>query len=140
MHYFIPDLSYIDAIAMKFFYDWHEHKIFAFHGSLGSGKTTFISAVLKVMNVSDLQGSPTYPIINTYESLQYGTIYHADCYRLNNEQEAYDIGLDELLYESTSFVFIEWPEKIFSLLPPQTVHLTISVNASKERTLSIDNK
>jgi len=127
----------MDSMSEKFFQDWRKHKIFAFHGELGSGKTTFISALLKIMNVDNIQGSPTYSIINSYESQQYGTIYHADCYRINNIQEAYDIGFEELLYESDAYFFIEWPKNIESILPPHSININITVNASNERTLYV---
>src|SRR5690554_784793 len=82
------------------------HKIFAFKGEMGAGKTTFISYLAKAMGVVDEVSSPTYGYVNEYESPFYGTIYHFDLYRIEREEEAYDIGIEEYIY-GENIVFIE---------------------------------
>lgn len=102
-----------------------EKKIFAFYGSMGAGKTTFIQAICKVLGVEDNVSSPTFSIVNEYETKYRETIYHFDFYRLKDQQEAMDIGYEDYLY-SGNYVLIEWPEKIEELLPENSVYVQIS--------------
>ena len=97
---------------------------------MGTGKTTFISALLQAMGVEDIEGSPTYSLVNVYESKMYGRIYHFDLFRIESEEEALDIGIEEMLY-SNSYCFIEWPSKIDGLLPEDTVHVKMSLEGEK---------
>jgi tRNA threonylcarbamoyladenosine biosynthesis protein TsaE len=113
-----------------------DRKVFAFEAPMGAGKTTFILAVLKVMGVECMDGSPTYSLVNSYESATFGKIHHFDFYRLNSEIEALDIGLEEMLY-GKGYCFIEWPEKIQGLLPENTSWVQIHVNEKKERLISL---
>ena len=124
--------------AAKRFLDEFGHRTcFAFYAEMGSGKTTFISAVLKAMGVESLEGSPTYSLVNVYESPVYGKLFHFDLYRLKNEIEAYDIGIEEMLYGG-GICFIEWPEKIAEILPENTVSVYIRKNHDNSRTLKIE--
>lgn len=130
----IQDLPY----AAKTFLDKVGHrKIFAFDAEMGTGKTTFIIALLNAMGVEDAEGSPTYSLVNVYESQMFGKIYHFDLYRIEDESEALDIGLEEMLY-GDSICLIEWPEKIKSLLPDNTIWSYIRKNGDDSRTLTID--
>ncbi|HRN80523.1 MAG TPA: tRNA (adenosine(37)-N6)-threonylcarbamoyltransferase complex ATPase subunit type 1 TsaE [Ferruginibacter sp.] len=86
------------------------HRVFAFHGPLGAGKTTFIQSVCKALKVSDRVSSPTFSIINAYHSPEYGAVYHMDLYRLKSSTEALDAGVDEAI-QSGAICFIEWPDK-----------------------------
>jgi len=125
INYIISDLSSIDSVATQFLDDWKHQKVFAFQGILGAGKTTFITALLKKMGVVDLQGSPTYSIMHSYDSPTHGIVHHLDCYRIETQREAYEIGLEEL-FDSSDYCFIEWAQNITNFLPPNTVHVQIT--------------
>ena len=89
------------------------------------------------MGVRDAEGSPTYSLVNVYDSEMYGKIYHFDLYRIEDGTEALDIGLEEMVY-GDDICFIEWPEKVRDLLPHNTIWSYISVNEDGSRTLTID--
>lgn len=101
-------------------------KILALNGDMGVGKTTFIKSLCDIMGVKDEVTSPTFSLVNEYLSSEYGKIYHFDFYRIEDEEEAWNIGLDDYLY-SNAFCFIEWPEKIRNFIPPKTAELNISL-------------
>jgi tRNA threonylcarbamoyladenosine biosynthesis protein TsaE len=98
-------------------------KVLLFYGELGVGKTTLISEIVKELGCDTDVSSPTFSIVNEYE-VKDGLIYHFDFYRINNEEEVYDIGFEDYL-SSDHWIFIEWPEKISSLLPDNVneIHL-----------------
>jgi len=124
--------------AVKLFLDENkEVKVFAFKGQMGVGKTTFILSILKAMGVEDIEGSPTYSLVNSYESIAFGKVNHFDLYRLESEEEAYDIGIEEMLYND-AYCFIEWPEKIVSLLPDTTVWVNFQMNDNLERIVTFE--
>jgi len=104
---------------------------------MGSGKTTFILSVLKAMGIQDPDGSPTYSLVNTYESSMFGKVYHLDLYRLKDISETYDIGIEEVLYGG-GISFIEWPEKIESLLPENTLTVSVTVLEDQSRTINCE--
>lgn len=106
----IQQLDDIHEAAKEFLEKVGHWKVFAFQAEMGSGKTTFIQALLNCMGIEDPDGSPTYSLVNSYESPMYGKIYHFDLYRIESEEEAYDIGIEEMLY-GDGMCFIEWPEK-----------------------------
>ena len=119
----------------------HEpHRVFAFDGVMGAGKTTFIKQMVKEMGSMDIVNSPTFAIVNVYDVEQphKGEVYHFDCYRLKDIREAIDFGAEEYLY-SGNYCFIEWPEKIEALLPDDTVWVKIEPQENGERRLIIDN-
>ncbi|MRI63755.1 tRNA (adenosine(37)-N6)-threonylcarbamoyltransferase complex ATPase subunit type 1 TsaE [Ornithobacterium rhinotracheale] len=104
-----------------------------FRGEMGVGKTTLITAMLQTMQSEDEASSPTYALVNEYQTAK-GTVYHFDFYRINSEEEAYDMGWEEYAY-SGDFCFVEWPEKIENLLPEN--HHTINIeNHDGERHIS----
>ncbi len=115
-------------------------RVFAFEGQMGAGKTTFIKKLVEEMGSLDVVNSPTFAIVNVYDVEQpyRGEVYHFDCYRLNNIREAMDFGAEEYLY-SGRYCFIEWPEKIESLLPKETVWIKIELKENGDRLLSICN-
>lgn len=127
MKYIITDISQIDAAAAAFVKHIGERRIFAFYGEMGAGKTTFVKAVCQQLGVEDTVNSPTFAIVNEYDSpsLDY-PIYHFDFYRIKRLDEAYDIGAEDYFYGG-GLCFIEWPELIEPLLPEETVRVVIRV-------------
>ena len=116
--------------------------ILAFHGPVGVGKTTMIHALCDVKNVKDPVGSPTFSIINEYNFVEEGEekkIYHIDLYRLRDEQEAIRAGIEDCLFNK-HICLIEWPEKITSLLPHDTLHLYMEVVDANTRRMIIKDK
>jgi len=109
----------------------HSHVV-AFEAEMGAGKTTFISVLLKAMGVEDVDGSPTYGFVQSYQSPMFGTVHHFDMYRIESTVEAFDIGFEEYVY-SDAFCFIEWPSKVEELLPEDTILIKITVNSEGER-------
>ena len=99
--------------------------IFAFYGSMGAGKTTFIKAICEEMGVEDVITSPTFAIVNEYRSATSGElIYHFDFYRIKKQEEVYDMGYEDYI-ESGAVCFMEWPELIEELLPEDVVKVSI---------------
>ena len=115
------------------------HRVFAFDGVMGAGKTTFIKKLVEQMGSVDIVNSPTFAIVNVYDVEQpyKGEVYHFDCYRLKDLREAMDFGAEEYLY-SGNYCFIEWPEKIEALLPEDTVWVKIEPQENGERKLTIE--
>jgi len=122
---FVFTLTEINAVAQKIWDAYGSKKIWAFYAAMGSGKTTFIHALCEVLKVNGTVSSPTFAIINEYESDSAGTIYHMDWYRLKDEEEAINAGVEDVL-NSNSFCLIEWPEKAASLLPDDVLKITIT--------------
>ena len=91
------------------------------------GKTTFINGLLKLMSIEDHVSSPTFSIVNEYFSRDFGKVYHFDFYRIENEMEALDIGVEEI-FEENAYCFIEWPEKIDNLIPENCVSVHIELD------------
>lgn len=110
------------------------NKVILFHGEMGAGKTTFIKALSKALGVSEATSSPTFSLVNEYETENGDLIYHFDVYRLKDESEAYDMGIDEYLY-SGEWCFIEWAEKIPSLIPSEHSTITLKINKDGRRNL-----
>lgn len=126
----LPDLPKVAELLWPYI---HQHKIVVFHGEMGSGKTTLIASICKKAKVKDSISSPTFSIINEYES-QYGSIFHMDWYRLKDENEARNAGVEDVLY-SSNICLIEWPEKALQLLPNTTLNIYLSVIAENKRKL-----
>lgn len=138
------ELSYhlndIRKAASKFLDVSGDKRIFAFHGGMGIGKTTFIHAICDALGVKDVVGSPTYSLINEYifaGNSGPGKVYHIDLYRIKDEKEAMLAGVEDCFY-SEAYCFIEWPEKAGRLIPPETVHVYINVIDEKTRALNIE--
>ena len=113
-------------------------RVFAFHGNMGAGKTTFIKQLCEDMGTQDVVNSPTFAIVNVYDvqTPYSGEVYHFDCYRLKDLREAQDFGAEEYLY-SGNYCFIEWPEMIAPLLPEDTVQVRIEVQENGNRILTL---
>ena len=134
----INDLTTIRDAAKEFIAAMDDRTVFAFHGKMGAGKTTFIKAVCEELGVEDVINSPTFAIINEYRSEETGElIYHFDFYRINKLSEAEDIGTEDYFF-SGALGFIEWPEKIEELLPGDVVEVNITENADGTRTVEFD--
>lgn len=130
------EISDINRVARMFIDQIGENTVFAFNGSMGAGKTTFIKAVCEELGVEDVINSPTFAIVNEYETKNGNLIYHFDCYRLKSVEEALNFGAEDYLY-SGNLCFIEWPEKIDALLPENTVFVNIKVLSDTKRAIEI---
>ena len=134
----IQTLNDISQAAHTFVENMGDKKIFAFYGDMGAGKTTFIKAVCKQLGVTDVVNSPTFAIVNEYPLPQNGKyIYHFDFYRIKKESEIYDLGYEDYFY-SDNICFLEWPELVEDILPPETVRIRIHVMSDGSRTLIIE--
>ena len=112
------------------------YKVWLFRGEMGSGKTTLIKKVGAAAGVVETINSPTFAIVNEYAGGAFKSIYHFDFYRIEKEIEAIDIGVEEYFYSGYP-CFIEWPEKIPSLIPLQHAEVTIQVDTNTTRTIAI---
>lgn len=135
----IKDLGNIQEAARLFIEQIGDHKVFAFYGKMGAGKTTFIKAICEELGVNDVITSPTFAIINEYRTSPKGrlvetTIYHFDFYRIKKLEEVYDMGYEDYFY-SGALCFIEWPELIEELLPENTVKVCITENGDGTRSV-----
>jgi len=128
-------LDEIGAVAAKVVAQ-NPKKVILFNGEMGAGKTTFIKALAKKIGVIDTTGSPTFSLVNEYQTTDNQIIYHFDVYRLKSENEAYDMGMDEYLY-SGNWCFIEWAEKIPNLIPEEHSSIFIKVLANGKRQLNM---
>ena len=137
MNFHLTNLEEIPHVAKQFLDEFGHNTVFAFDGEMGAGKTTFISGLLNAMGIQELEGSPTYSLVNVYDSVMFGKIYHFDVYRLKNEVEAYDIGIEEMLYGG-GVCFIEWPEKIANLLPDNTIWVYIRNQDDNTRMITVE--
>jgi len=120
----INSISELSSAAKQLLQTYPDKRVYAFYGEMGAGKTTFIKAICEILGVKDLVSSPTFSLVNEYHSSKGEKIYHFDFYRINSLSEVYDIGYEDYFY-SSSYVFIEWPEKIDGLLPEDIVKVRI---------------
>ena len=135
MEFVAENLHDLPAIAKALLDNLGESNVIAFDGQMGAGKTTFIQTILRAMGIENTQGSPTYSLVNEYKSPFYGAVFHFDLYRLNSEEEAFDIGIEEMIYGG-GICFIEWPDKVLHLLPENAVFVKIRLNEDLNRVFS----
>ena len=132
----IENLESIHAAARAFVAAMGGAHVFAFYGAMGAGKTTFLKAVREELGVEDVITSPTFAIVNEYQSATTGAlIYHFDFYRIKKLEEVYDMGYEDYFY-SGALCFIEWPELVEELLPEDAVKVTIREEADGSRSLA----
>lgn len=125
----------LQQAAQTFVENMAGNHIFAFYGSMGAGKTTFIKAVCEHMGVEDVVTSPTFAIVNEYTDRHNNTIYHFDFYRIEKLEEVYDMGYEDYFY-SGKVCFLEWPELIEDILPNDTIRVTITEQGDGTRTIA----
>lgn len=128
-------LDQIEGVATKIL-EQNPYKVILFHGEMGVGKTTLIKALAKKLGVNEVTSSPTFSLVNEYQTSNNQTVYHFDFYRLNNEIEALDMGADEYLY-SGNWCFIEWAEKISTLIPDNYSTISIRLLPDGKRFLEL---
>jgi tRNA threonylcarbamoyladenosine biosynthesis protein TsaE len=128
-------LANIDDAACKFLQKTADCKHYAFYGSMGAGKTTFIKALCKALGVTGTVTSPTFALVNEYIAGN-GKVYHFDFYRINKPDEALDIGCEEY-FASGEYCFVEWPEKAEMTLPPDICRVEIKETENENRTVVI---
>ena len=129
------ELNSLEEFAKKFWQFVGDQKIFAFHGHMGSGKTTTITAMCKILGVNDVIGSPTFSIINEYES-ERGPVFHIDLYRCRDEEEAIRAGVEDCIY-SGCLCLVEWPAKAPSLFPEETIRVSLTEKDEGMRAISV---
>ena len=130
-------LEQIQDAAVKLLSVSTKYKVYALHGEMGAGKTTFIHALCEAMGVKDAVTSPTFSIINQYKTAKDETVYHMDLYRIKDENEAINTGIEDCLY-SGNICLVEWPEKAPGILPDDTLHITITSVDDNTRKLKIN--
>ena len=126
----ISEESDLQEAALQVLKNSENHRVWLLQGEMGAGKTTFAKAVCVELGVVDAMCSPTFSLINEYETAQGEAIYHFDFYRIKFEKEAENLGLEEYFY-SGSLCLIEWPEKIPNLIPDQYLKISIKFIAEK---------
>ena len=134
MDYRVSQLQELNDVAAELIRSFPQSRIFFFFGEMGAGKTTFIKALCGELGVADEVSSPTYSIVNEYQS-ESGKVYHFDFYRLKSETEALDMGYEEYFYNG-NYCLVEWPEKIENLWPTEYVKVDIIVSDGDERIIS----
>ena len=128
-------LAEIESIATKLLDKLHS-RVLLFYGKMGSGKTTLIKEIAAQLGVKDLTNSPTFSLVNEYVTGKGEPMYHFDFYRIEREEEAYDMGFEEYL-DSGSWCLIEWPEKVENLLPLDSAVIRIEINPDDSRTIQL---
>lgn len=131
----IFSIDQLEEVAQKIIAE-NPKKVLLFHGEMGVGKTTLIKQLCKTLGVIGATSSPTFSLVNEYEAFENQLIYHFDFYRLNKEEEALDMGVDDYLY-SGNWCFIEWAEKIPNLIPETHSVITISQLPDGKRSLTL---
>jgi len=125
----------LDIAAKELITAFSNDRVFAFYGKMGAGKTTFIQSVCRALGSDDNVTSPTFALINEYNTADFDSIFHFDFYRIKDIEEAYDLGYEDYIY-SGSYCLIEWPEMIESLLPEKMVEVKIEVLEDNTRLIT----
>lgn len=129
-------LDEASALADQLLVAAGDRKVWCFEGNMGAGKTTLIAALCKILGVKEAISSPTYGLVHEYVGGDGQRICHFDFYRIQSEQEAFEMGAEDYFF-SGDFCFIEWPERIPNLLPPQVFRLNIDIFEQSTRIIRI---
>ena len=129
-------LNDLDVVAESLLAGFRDYRIWIFHGDMGAGKTTLIKRLGHLLHVEDVMNSPTFSIVNEYHTGSQEKVYHMDFYRIRSEAEAFEIGVEEYFY-SGSYCFIEWPDRIPSLVPERRLDIRITPEDNEHRTIAI---
>lgn len=132
----IKDLKHLGEAARKLLSLGNDRKLYAFYGAMGSGKTTLIKALCSELKVIDTVTSPTFTLVNEYRTTEGDPVYHIDFYRIRKKEEVFDFGIEEYLSEGY-FCFMEWPELVGDIIPPETIRIKITVEDDESRILTI---
>lgn len=135
----IAGLDDIERVAGEFLAAYPSHRVLAFWGPMGVGKTTFIKALCKSLQVGDTVNSPSFAIVNEYTTGSNDTVYHFDFYRIKRQEEAFDLGYEDYLY-SGAYCFMEWPEKIEDLLPYERLDLVFELQDDGSRLVRVEER
>ena len=133
-NYSLPEISEIAKEIIQH----AKHKVLLFYGNMGVGKTTLIKEIVKELGVLDRVSSPTFSLVNEYHTQNDEKVFHFDFYRIEEEEEALDMGVEEYFY-SNSWCLVEWPNKVENLLPLKSVTITITANENQLRTVQLIN-
>ena len=128
-------LDHIDNIAHLLIQEAADQKVWIFKGEMGAGKTTLIKSLAKALEVADSVSSPTFGIVNEYQTKTKGLLYHFDFYRLDDPMEALDIGIEEYFYNG-NYCWLEWAEKIAPYLPERFFHIELALASETGRILT----
>lgn len=131
------ELAEIEETVKEFLNVLQNIRVVAFSGELGAGKTTFIKQLCKSLGVTDEVSSPTFSIIQEYFSLENGVIYHLDLYRIKNETEALNAGVEDCV-DGRHWCFVEWPEKAPDIFPAETVFVNLHIMGENKRKLIVN--
>lgn len=131
-------LDNIGEAAQWFWSNTGDHTVFALHGQMGAGKTTFVRELCRVKRVTDVVTSPSFSLINEYRLPDGGSIFHMDLYRIRDEEEARQAGIEDVLY-SGSASFVEWPEKAPGIFPPGTLRVWLEVMPDNSRRIKLQS-
>jgi len=134
--YQAKSLSDLKGIAANLLQNFGSQRVVAFYGEMGVGKTTLIKELCLQLGIHEIASSPTFSIVNEYLSLKGENIYHFDFYRIEKEEEVFDLGYEDYFY-SGDYCFIEWPEKISNLLPGSTTKVEITLDKENNRLIAV---
>ena len=131
-NYSLEDLSLVakELIASV------KNKTLLFYGQMGVGKTTLIKEICKQLGVLDNISSPTFSLVNEYQTSEEAQVFHFDFYRIEEEEEALDMGIEEY-FDNNAWCLVEWPENIENLLPLEAVQIHLSILDDEQRNIQL---
>ncbi|MBQ2413723.1 MAG: tRNA (adenosine(37)-N6)-threonylcarbamoyltransferase complex ATPase subunit type 1 TsaE [Rikenellaceae bacterium] len=133
----ISSLAELSRVADAVIERLNGRNVVAFRAPMGAGKTTLIAEIVAALGSGDVVTSPTFALVNEYDTDEGGVVYHFDFYRIDRVEEAFDMGYEEYFY-SDALCLVEWPEKIEELLPDDVMTVSITIDSDSARTFEID--